>query len=95
MLMENFNVNDVISIMINYGDYSHVREGVIVETKDSRYLVEYIFWGPYDEDPQKYQQWCTSSELTLIKDKDKINTILEEHNTFTGKCNYDNHDNQL
>ena len=82
MLMENFNVNDVVSIMINYGDYSHIRNGVITKIENGKYLVEYVFWGPYDDDTKKYKQWCTEDELTLVTNDNIIFDTLKKHNNL-------------
>ncbi len=73
--------------MIEYGDYSHVREGMIIEIDNHRVLVEYIFWGPYDEDPQMYRQWCVDDELTPLEDQEKKEEIMEEHQSFSGHVN--------
>ena len=86
----NFKLNDVVELTIDYGDYSNVRKGIVKKKKAGKYLVEYIFWGPYDEDPEKYQQWCTDSELTLITDENVINEVHNEHETFVGHTVYTN-----
>ena len=80
--------DSVVKFLNKYGNYSTQVNGIvrdivhdIKENKD-KVLIEYVFWGPYDDDPQKYKEWHNIETLEEIVDENKIKEVIEKINNI-------------
>lgn len=76
--------DSIVKFTNKYGSYSTEVKGIVIEVvhdikeNNDKALIEYIFWGPYDDDPRKYKEWHKVDALEEIVDEDTIKDVKED-----------------